>query len=1785
MKGSLDPITAQKIDAFARRRLRLILVRGVCSVLTILLALMSALALLDFFVLMADELRWALSGAAYLAALAAAWFTCARIVVRAPDPRELARLIEQARPELREDLISAVELGEEGPRPAWESEAFREVLQQDVAARMGAVDVAGVLSMARIRRWLLASAGVVGACVVLLLVPGLRFEHLLQRALRPMANLERISRVQVTVLEPRPPEREVPQSDVVVVRIETDGPEVRRAVLETFPAGKKPERVEMTPAGGRRFESSISVGREPVAYRIRAGDAVTRKYALTAVPRPEAVAFHKTFTYPAYAGREPRKLTEATGDLIELEGTVADLEVEVDQEVSKAELRIEQAGKTRVEPLAPGGAPRRLRARVPVNASGTYRVHLESVRAGTVIENKFSPQYEIRSMPDLVPRVSLEEPKQDLLVPPLEVVSVRGSARDDLGLRVVAQAVRVNQGEWTEVPLSENAGTQAAVSRRWDLYELGVHPGDRITTKLVAVDLKGSRAESNPVHIVISAPGFDPQRHVPLVAKKLAYDALVELRDQVRAAGKRVSEAAALAASDELPRRQALLNAAQDSEKLAQKAEETEGRIKEALRLARAGRESADLVLAAILVRRLREESVGGGRSEIEKAGQASEAPAAVALLKRAEASFARATDLAQAAEGGYREILASEEAIAALNDVRDLAREQEAIHRQLQEAVAAKDPKAWERLGRREGVAADQVATVENVLQVLALHGQEGYGKRAAQLAQQLQASREALKKALESAAGPALAGPSAALQNTVNAALQQLHGLEHELARRAERSEDALEKKAEPNAADLTAAVREMEALAKAPAGDEARRQGDRAVGRGKAARAQLEGRAGVEEARRDSDAFFVSDASLAGRALHAVLEAHQAAPEAEKTRDTLRVVEKALRTLETGHRAAELSAALRALAEQERWHGAAANAATRHPKDWRWMEERVRALPEEFKAAGLVVEAARELQKSWQGAAGDAVRREMAERAAFGRRPQGAAPSMERLGGDVGKVLSVIKPMMEDARRELLKLVPSLAERIMLLAQAAERIQEKTSALSDKAPQSEAAQVRPEARQLLDNQQGIDRQIDDVMAELRRDANVQNLFTPEGREKARDADDAVAMLKQSPPKAEDLLRQAAASPETKAQEHALEKAAEQQGKLAEALKTLAKHYENAEKGKPEETRPELRKAEEALGIRKQLDAQYAQMEKLAQLSQQSPEAMKQALAEELQKNEAMQRELAELTQAALQRAGEKLQQAQQAERQVQQQLQSQAQQQGQSQKGLAEQAKKIAEEARQMARQDVPQLAKESPQAAKPLQEAAKNLEEGAAAVPQDFANPPQAAKQLEQAAAELNQAAQDLKGAQQTAQQQAQAAQQAMQKESADAQAAQQKSQQEGAQAQAAQQAQQAAENAEKMAQEAAKAAQAAAQAQPENAAAQQAAQQAAQRAEQAKAQTQQAKAAAQKEAGEAQAAQQAAQAEAAQAQSAQQAAQKAQAAAQRAGEETQQAQALAQKAQALAQQAGQQGQSQQGQMAQAAQAQQQVEKTLESAQGDIQQAARNQESGGMPETAAQLGQVAKGVEGVRRNEVPQAAQAAQGQNPQQAQQAAQRAEQAIQAQAQALAKAAQAAAQAQAAQEGQPGQEGQLSESASEFLAQALNALNAQGQQPGQPQQQPGQQGQPSAAQQAAQSAAQQQQQSMAQQRSQGQQPGQQGQGQGQQPGQMPFSQSPGAGKGAQVQSGPLGEGQLPEGVMLRPGEWGKLPPRLARDLLEAQREGVGGEYRQMVETYFRVVAERAREKK
>jgi hypothetical protein len=52
--------------------------------------------------------------------------------------------------------------------------------------------------------------------------------------------------------------------------------------------------------------------------------------------------------------------------------------------------------------------------------------------------------------------------------------------------------------------------------------------------------------------------------------------------------------------------------------------------------------------------------------------------------------------------------------------------------------------------------------------------------------------------------------------------------------------------------------------------------------------------------------------------------------------------------------------------------------------------------------------------------------------------------------------------------------------------------------------------------------------------------------------------------------------------------------------------------------------------------------------------------------------------------------------------------------------------------------------------------------------------------------------------------------------------------------------------------------------------------------------------------------------------------------------------------------------------------------------------------------------------------------------------------------------------------------------------------------------------------------------------------------------------------------------------QPPEARAITSSDWGKLPKKVADELTQGQRESVSSEYRNQVETYYRVIAEKSK---
>jgi len=1360
MPAQLDPLIAQKLAAFGRRWRRLVLLRGVCGGLITLLGGMTLVALVDWLFILPEPARWASSAASYLATIGVVWFTCLRRLLHSPSLPELARLVERAQPELREDLLSAVELGE---RPGeWDSEVFRSLLQENVAGRLRDLRMENILPGQLIAFWRRAALAALAVCAALFFFPGSPYDRLMARALAPLANVERVSKTKIKLLEPNLASRWQPQGDNLSVVVEITGPEPAKVVLENLVQDSGDGRVSMAFVGGRKYSASLRLGTDNARFRIRAGDGITRVFTLETRARPHVVKFDKTFHFPAYARRAPRRVVEAGGDLMELEGTEVELKLQVNQAVKQGEITVESRGRTNAIALTQAG-PNQLSARVPLKTAGTYQVRL--IAAETGFENKFSPQYELRPVPDLVPRVGIDLPKEDLVAPPEEVVLLQGSANDDVGLAKVTQLVQINEGRWQEFPLVQDAKTNVLVSRKWDLLQLAVTPGDRVTTKLLAVDLKGNRGESAPLHVLISSAGFDPRRLRALEAKRALREALAAVGAAGQDLRKNLSGDSAnkLKAGDELTRKQLLAGAIMAQESLERSLDRARDQIKETLRAARPGRDAADLALLGRAASGVKQELLPAAKDDLDQLMRGVADTPERSTVQEAMASGQRLADLAGHLESLYTDLLVADHADAVTENLHYLGQEQARMNQDALKEAAA-DTGVWERLARRQGGSAKETQLTEEIVQAIKPRLARQLADRAGKLQANLKNSRTNLEKALAAAPGKEFLAPAQAMQRGVEAALAEARPLMRELTQRADRAREELNKLA----GTATAKVERVKAALDELAGSEKRQaemqrknqsdprlQARTAQTRAKldacwkTAIAQLNDRAEIEEVRRDTDPAFVADTAKASQSLAALRAANQGEQTVARNAEPVKNLEKALRVVEAGHTLVELDQNLRQLTQQERWEKGAMDARVSRPKDWSLSEKSLNAAPGELKKAGLSEKAAGIVSEAARSPTAQQINREMADRLAAAKVLTPVPEPVAQVDDAVRRALQEIGPALAEARTLLSASAPVLSDMLAGLGRAAEEL--------EKAERDAAAENNPareKADELAKKQDDLNKQIEEAKAAIRRDANLQDLAETAGRERARDADDAVAMLREPPPKAADALRDAQTAKEAAQQKNSLAEAALQDKKLADTLKQLAQHYGSLEQGKAgRESRQALRQAEEDMGLKSGLDNQYALAEKLGEMSKLSPEDQLKQLEAELKRNSVMRQELGLISDGTLESAKETLQRAAGTEKSLAEAL-AEAARAPEKINSLTEQARRLGEQARRLAAKDVPQIATDASaaqaNAGNELERAKQALQQAAEKAAPAAAKPPDTlANQLGETAAALQQAAKDLK----------------------------------------------------------------------------------------------------------------------------------------------------------------------------------------------------------------------------------------------------------------------------------------------------------------------------------------------------------------------------------------------------------------------------------------------------
>jgi hypothetical protein len=1639
MSNRLDPLIQEKLRAFARRRRRLIVSRGVFAALAMLLLTMLVIAAIDRFIVLPDWVRWALTGTAYTTVLIIAWRQCLTWLLHAPDERQLARLVEHAEPHLREDLLSAVELGRNSG-DVFDSEQFRELVQQDVSHRMESVEVKSLLPVALIRRYIGYAFCILALVIAMGVATGWQFRTLMLRALWPGANLDRISRTKVIIKTPVNGNDVVAHGDTVRVEIELNGERANKADIEIFAEKEGWRSMEMQPIGKDQFAATINVGRESLRYRIKAGDALTRKYLLDAKERPFVTQFEKTYHYPDYTKLPVKTEMTPDGSIIALDGTKVDLKLATNQGIRSGELALEQGRNSKVIPLTVG-TDGFLRAQVEINASGTYRVKLTSKETG--FQNIFSPENELRAVLDLPPAVELESPKTDLILSNNELVDLIGRAEDDLGVAKITQAVKINDGGWKHTVVDESGTQKVRLNHRWDLYDLRLKAGDLVTTKFIATDTKGAKGESRPLLITITAAGFELRRLQALEAIRALNSSVFALSETAKALSEtsKKSREGFDATENADTRRQTVVALTGAIAEVELKHVEAWTALATALREAGAGHSSAELVALGKVLGRLSAVDL-----RIAKAN---------ADLLSTNPSLAGAKDIMLEADRisqqfYYRSLLAagSMEQFTTAAETAVIAENAQVVYREQQRLKdladrSGSDRAKWEPLLSRLRISLTQVKALEDLLAPIGDRKKSPKTYDAQRVMKTLAKSRGKLEQALAMAEPSAklLLGPTNELNDALRDHSKQFYDWQREASGKPAEKMQEIAKDLAPtytNIARLTQDFSTIRSNKQFTPETQVAMLDTRWLGRADVLRKHGD----VEEIRPTADNLFVSDLRTATAALEAI---HAVEPGTERAKIDAKLVEMdaALQLLESGHNLQEMFDGLNFLATNERWDLRNLSARTQSPMDWKWLHSRLENTPEEFNKvreglkrlaslppavpqtegtpwnlddASKAVEQARELMvKAWESPERNGLTNEMNQRANLDRLPASSKADAERLAGRVKFALDSLRKQMQTARERLAKLSPKISEIAAALAKEQAELKKETTEQAEKTEQQKPEEAKSENQQKLAEQQKLNQKVETLKDLLRAEANKQNILNPEQREAMRDADDSLAMLKEPPPKAEQALQDATNDAQTQ-QKADLERATEQQQKLTDALNKIAEHFEAVEEGKDlAETRADLREAEKALGVKEELDEQYAHAQMLAELAQKNAAELLKELEAKLPDNPLMQKELSNITKDALANAEQKLQQASKQENTVAQQVAEQAkmteqQLQQQAQKQVQEQVAKTAAEAAKQAMEAATAAAKlaeaaekqgersgnapldqqgdtaqdkavEAAQAAKQAMEAAEKLAK---------ANTPQQAN--EQAAAVAQKAGEAAKAARESMaaakEAQATASKAAETSQNQNKAADQQAAQQAGEAAKQAEKSAQAAEQAQALAQQAAQAMSATAQnAQPQTNPAKQAANMAAE--------------AAQKAAQAAQAAQKAAESAETQANNAENpaAAQKADTAGQQAAKAAQSAQQAAASAKAMAESGTAK------QMAEAAQAA--AQQAGEAAQAAEQAASAAEQAQASAQQAAQAG-------GENQGENQQAAQQS-GEAAQQAKTAAQAAKQA-QAMAQAAANAAKAMAQ-------------------------------------------------------------------------------------------------------------------------------------------------------------------------
>ncbi|OQC17385.1 MAG: hypothetical protein BWX73_00205 [Lentisphaerae bacterium ADurb.Bin082] len=434
----------------------------------------------------------ALTASVGLLLIAVVFLFChVRLLLRQPSPTQLALVIENARPELLDAFVCAVELEQKrasgAPLRHMEESLLADI--QDQYADDNAFFAAIFRSHLSWRRPLLHAIAAITLAVI-----AVRSDALAKATY----GLHDLLAGQNTGITVEMPATEMPAGSDARVLATVHRWEKQAEII--YADGNDEVRLPMPATQDGRFAFTFYSLADSVRFRIVTPALTSRWHELPVFTPPAIDAVTMTVTPQAYTGR-PIQVVDVFTDLGLIAGETLTVAIEAPL-ATEAWLLSDDNDAQAFQPASND----RLELTCKPKQTGQRRVRLQDAAGHRVDSQPFT----ITVSPDLPPIIELRAPEQDTQLKPGDAVRLSLFAGDDFGINEVTLQYSINGGQRQSIKLWENNGKErqqeVEYSEIWDIPGLKLEEGDLISAQVIAADNREpepQRARSELFFIVI----------------------------------------------------------------------------------------------------------------------------------------------------------------------------------------------------------------------------------------------------------------------------------------------------------------------------------------------------------------------------------------------------------------------------------------------------------------------------------------------------------------------------------------------------------------------------------------------------------------------------------------------------------------------------------------------------------------------------------------------------------------------------------------------------------------------------------------------------------------------------------------------------------------------------------------------------------------------------------------------------------------------------------------------------------------------------------------------------------------------------------------------------------------------------------------------------------------------------------------------------------------------------------------------------------------------------------